>query len=98
MMAETEMGLMCGQPRTARHWWPTADANREAGNRLSLTALGRNQAFRTLVLDFWSLEPGDSTFLLVKPPWFVALSPNSPRKLQSDLRLMADGKTEHPLH
>lgn len=57
MMAETEMGLMCLEAKDRQALLATADANREAGNRLSLTALGGNQPFCALVLDFWFLGP-----------------------------------------
>lgn len=75
MMAEMEMGLTCLEAKDHQALLATADANREAGDRLSLTALGRNQLFRTLVLNFWSLEPRDSTSLLAKPPGLWCFPP-----------------------
>ena len=57
MMAETEMGLMCLEAKDRQALLATADANREAGNRLSLTALGGTQPFCAWVLDFWFLGP-----------------------------------------
>lgn len=74
MLAETEMGVMCLQAKAGQGLLATPEVNRDAGNRLPLTALRRSPLCPHLDFGFL-VSRTVSRFPVVKPPHLRCLEP-----------------------